>query len=277
MHTHTTASDGKQSPSDNVRLAAEAGLAAVAITDHDTVAGVSEALDAGFRYGIVVVPGVEISTADNGTDIHILGYGISWRDPVLLGRLEELRAVRGQRNERILARLNELGMPIAMEEVAAEAQTSPRGDGSIGRPHIADVLVRRGFAANMKDAFDRYLGEGGAAHIVPPRIAPEEAIRWIHEAGGVAVVAHPGLYRNDELVERLLEVGGADGIEAFHSDHDEAAEQRYSRMAAKAGKLVTGGSDFHGTRQGVVFHGPIGSRTVDASIVSRLLREHQKG
>ncbi|KIL35228.1 metal-dependent phosphoesterase [Cohnella kolymensis] len=271
LHTHTTASDGMNRPSENVRLAKEAGLSAVAITDHDTVAGIPEALEAGERYGISVVPGVEISTALDGRDIHMLGYGISHQDPLLLSRLSSLRNVRNRRNEQILARLAELGMPVSMAEVEAAAGKSGRGSESVGRPHIAQVLMNKGYASDLRDAFDRFLGEGKPAYVSPPRISPFEAVAWIHEAGGAAVVAHPGLYDNDDLVAALLEAG-ADGVEAFHSDHDAEQEARYSALADRHSKLVTGGSDFHGAREGVIFHGPIGNKTVDAGVVHKLKR-----
>ncbi len=270
LHTHTTASDGKNRPSVNVKMAAEIGLGAIAITDHDTVAGIPEALETGKEAGIVVVPGVEISTAALGKDIHILGYGIDYRDDRFLKRLLTLRDTRNSRNEMIVARLNDLGMTITMDEVVAEANRNRRGDGTIGRPHIAQVLVDRGYLSDLREAFDKYLGEGQAAYVVPPRIEPLTAVQWIHEAGGKAIVAHPGLYGEDELVASLLD-GGADGLEAYHSDHDEAEERKYEKLARERGKLITGGSDYHGSREGVVFHGPIGNRTVDLSVAKLLL------
>lgn len=270
LHTHTTASDGMNRPSDNVRMAAEAGLGALAITDHDTVAGIPEALEAGKEIGIVVVPGVEISTAAKGKDIHVLGYGIDYRDERFIHRLLSLRDTRNSRNELIIARLNELGMPISIEEVEAEANRNRRGDGTVGRPHIAQVLIDRGYVSDLREAFDKYLAEGKAAYVNPPRIDPLTAVEWIREAGGKAIVAHPGLYGEDELVESILD-GGADGLEAYHSDHDEAEESKYEKMAADRGKLITGGSDYHGSREGIVFHGPIGNRTVDVSVAELLL------
>ncbi|TJY43266.1 PHP domain-containing protein [Cohnella pontilimi] len=270
LHTHTTASDGRHRPEEVVHMASEAGLAAVAVTDHDTTAGTAEALEAGKRYGIRVLPGVEISTSAESRDIHILGYGFSLEDPVFLQRLADLRQVRNRRNAEMIAKLNELGMAVTREEVERESSSSRRGDGSVGRPHMAEVLVRKGYVRDLREAFDRFLGETGAAYVNPERIRPEEAVRWIHEAGGAAVVAHPGLYRNDPLVLALLD-SGADGLEAFHSDHDEEAQRHYERLARSRGKLATGGSDFHGTLGGVTFHGAVGHRTVDASVVDELL------
>lgn len=279
LHTHTIASDGMFQPADNVRLAKEAGMTALAITDHDTLAGIPEAMEAGRSYGIIVVPGVEMSTAVEGKDIHILGYGISPDDSRLLQRLLSLRNARNLRNEEILARLEKLGMRISPEELENAAGKLFRKDGSVGRPHIAQVLVDKGYVTDIREAFDRFLGEGKPAYASQTRISPTEAISWIREAGGTAIIAHPGLYEDDALVLALLEAddgAGADGLEAFHSDHDARMEQRYAEWAMNRGKLVTGGSDFHGIRDGVAFHGAIGSRSVDASIVERLLARSRR-
>lgn len=270
LHSHTTASDGRHRPAEVVRMARDAGLSGIAITDHDTVAGIEEALAAGLEYGVQVVPGVEISTSAEGKDIHILGYGIDAKDPVLLERLVSLRQVRNRRNEQMIARLNQLGIEISLGEVEREAALSTHKDGTVGRPHFAKVLVRKGYVKEVREAFDRYLAEGAAAYVNTPRIEPLEAVRWIHEAGGTAIMAHPGLYRNDPLVQKLLN-GGIDGLEAYHSDHDEEAERKYRLLAESYGKLVTGGSDFHGSDGGNVFHGPIGNRTVAAGVVDLLL------
>jgi predicted metal-dependent phosphoesterase TrpH len=270
LHTHTTASDGLFPPEMNVRMAKEAGLSAIAITDHDTLAGIPEALEAGLVYGILVVPGVEISTAVEGTDIHVLGYGISPDDTLLHSRLLSLRNVRNRRNEAILSRLELLGMSVSHEELEQAAGKAQSSEGSIGRPHIAQVLVDKGYAADLKEVFDRWLGEGKPANVSPPRITPAEAISWIHDAGGKAIIAHPGIYDNDALVVHLLD-SAADGIEAFHSDHDSQAELRYEEWAISRGKLVTGGSDFHGVKDGIAFHGALGNRSVDVEVISRLL------
>jgi len=270
LHTHTQASDGMQPPAENVRLAAQKGLAAVAITDHDTVAGIAEAVEAGSRYGITVVPGVEISTRAGGKDIHVLGYYVDDNDKRFLLRLAELRNTRERRNQEIILKLRALGIDITLDNVIAGTGRELKPDESIGRPHIADELVRLGAAADMRDAFDRYLAEGAAAFVSPPRITPEEACRWIMEAGGAPVLAHPGLYGDDELVRGIVERGALRGIEVYHSDHGAAEEARYLAMAGQYGLAVTGGSDFHGARQGVVFHGDIGSVTVSIDVLKLL-------
>ncbi|KOS02977.1 MULTISPECIES: PHP domain-containing protein [Paenibacillus] len=270
LHTHTQASDGMQPPADNVRWAKEKGLAGVAITDHDTVAGLEEALKEGKRIGINVVPGVEISTRAGGKDIHILGYFMDYRNKVFLERLEKLRQARDTRNDLILSQLRSLGVEITLDEVVATMGRPLAPDESIGRPHMADTLVQKGYAKDMRDAFDRYLAEGAPGYVSVPRVEPAEAINWIREAGGVPVVAHPGLYGNDELVRSIIEEAKPAGLEVRHSDHDAEAESRYTTMAAQYGLIATGGSDFHGARQGVIFHGDLGSRSVEGQVVEEL-------
>ncbi|EES72821.1 PHP domain protein [Paenibacillus sp. oral taxon 786 str. D14] len=270
LHSHTQASDGMNKPAENVRLAKEKGLTGLAITDHDTVAGIEEALLAGKELGVDVVPGIEISTRAGGKDIHVLGYFLNFEDEHLLERLARLRSVREERNTLIIAKLQQLGLEITMEEVKAGVARPLRPGESLGRPHIADVLVRKGYVSDMREAFDRYLSEGKPGYASLPRISPEEAITWIHEGGGAAVLAHPGLYGDDELVRSILERGKPDGIEVYHSDHGAEEEIRYAAMAEQYGLIVTEGSDYHGVRQGVVFHGDLGGRTAPPGTVERL-------
>lgn len=270
LHTHTQASDGMNESTENVRLAYEKGLFAVAITDHDTVAGVQEAMEAGVKYGIKVIPGVEISTMAGGVDIHILGYFVDTNNPEFLSRLANLRNTRNERNEKIIVNLQKLGIHITMEEVISGLERELKPDESIGRPHIADTLVRKGFATDMRDAFDRYLAQGAPAYAPQPRISPQEACQWIREAGGTAVLAHPGLYGDDELVKAILEEAELSGIEVFHSDHDQEDELRYLKLAEEFKLIVTAGSDYHGERQGVVFHGDLGDKRVPEEVLEQL-------
>lgn len=274
LHTHTTASDGTGTPADNVRLAAEAGIAALGITDHDTVGGVHEALEAGRSYGVRVVPGVEISTVQEGQDVHVLGYWIRYEDPTLLKRLEELRGVRNRRNEMILERLEQLGMPVTMEEVLESLQVLKRPEDTIGRPHIADAMVRKGYVSSIAEAFERFLGKDGAAYVNPPRIEPATAVKWILEAGGVPVLAHPGLYGMDELIP-LLVAKGLVGLEVYHSDHTPEQEEHYAQLAQKHQLIATAGSDYHGSRNGVIFHAPIGARKVPVEVLEQLLERRE--
>lgn len=270
LHTHSQASDGMQPPAENVKLAKQRGLSAVALTDHDTVAGVAEAQRAGREYGIDVVAGVEISTRAGGKDIHVLGYYVNIENEKFLERLRELREAREERNHLIIAKLQELGLEISWQEVIDGLGRPLEPDESIGRPHMADVLVRKGYAADMRDAFNRYLAEGQPGYVSVPRVAPEDACQWIKDAGGAAVIAHPGLYGDDELVRRILVEAQPDGIEVVHSDHGPEEERRYAELAQEFGLIQTGGSDYHGVRQGVVFHGDLGSKTVTIDVLDKL-------
>ncbi|MCK6075612.1 PHP domain-containing protein [Paenibacillus silvae] len=270
LHTHSQASDGMQSPTDNVKLAKQKGLSAVALTDHDTVAGVAEARRAGQLLDIEVIAGVEISTRAGGKEIHVLGYEVDVDDERFLQRLRGLREAREERNHRMIAKLQELGLDITWQEVLDELGRPLEPDESVGRPHMADVLVKKGYAADMRDAFDQYLAEGKPGFVSVPRVAPKDACVWIREAGGAAVIAHPGIYGNDELVRQIIMDAKPDGIEVFHSDHGPEEEQRYLELAREFDLIVTGGSDYHGERQGVVFHGDLGSKTVAMEVVEQL-------
>ncbi|WP_206425307.1 PHP domain-containing protein [Staphylospora marina] len=255
-HAHTTASDGLHSPTEVVRIARDAGLYAVAVTDHDSVDGVEEALEAGKRWGMEVIPGVEISTLWQGREIHMLGLFIDHKDPGLLEKLEELRDVRRRRNLMMIDKLNELGIDLTLEEV--EAKKRGKADLNVGRPHIAEVLMEKGIVRSMEEAFDKYLGKNGLAYVTPDRISPVEAIRLIHRSKGAAVIAHPGLYGMDEILPWLVE-NGLDGIEVNHPDHTEEDKARYLRLAEQWNLAVTAGSDFHGERNGSMYHAPLGT------------------
>jgi len=269
LHTHSTASDGLNEPADIVRQAKQVGLRAISLTDHDAVLGLDEAIEAGEKLGIEVIPGIEISTLENGQDVHVLGYFINHKDKDFLHNLEELQRVRDSRNEMMIAKLNELGIEITLAEVTKKLR---RDSTNIGRPHIGEVLLEKGVVKTMEEAFDKYLGKNGKAYINPVRISPEEGIDLIKKAGGVPVLAHPGVYDDDVMVARLIKYGLA-GIEAFHPDHDSYGERKYRDMAERYGVLATGGSDFHGSRGGAMFHAPIGKKTVLYEVVKKLKQQ----
>jgi len=266
LHSHSTASDGLNSPADNVKLAKEAGLVALGITDHDSVTGIDEAIQRANQIGIEAIPGIEISTVENGQDVHVLGYFVRYKDQKFLKQLEELQQTRNLRNEMMIEKLNQLGIDINMGEVRAKIR---RKGANIGRPHIAEVLIDKGIVPTMEEAFKIYLGKTGKAYVNPIRIAPEVGIDIIIEAGGVPILAHPGLYHDNEMVLRLIQYG-IKGIEAYHPDHSEEEEQKYQEMANQYGILATAGSDFHGSRKGVMFHAPIGNKTVSYEIVEKM-------
>ncbi len=245
LHVHTTRSDGTLTPRQVVEMAARLGLRAVAITDHDSVEGNPEALAAGREFGIPVVPGVEISVRWEGVTFHLLGYGIHRLTPDVVRTFQRLIESRNARNPRMVEKLRALGIEITLEEVEAAAQ-----GGVVGRPHFAQVLVRKGAVKSAQEAFDRLIGRGQPAYVDKARLPPAEACRLIREAGGIPVLAHPGLLETrhpalvPRLVEHLLDLGLA-GIEAYYSQHTPAQVARYRALARSHGLLVTGGSDFH--------------------------------
>lgn len=268
LHVHTTGSDGLLSPTEVVKLAKEAGLSGLAITDHDSVSGVEEAIAAGQEEGIRVVPGVELSTLWQGKEIHMLGLNIDFRDARLLEKLKKQRGVRQERNRMMIEKLNELGIAITLDEVMAKKRGEGPAD-NVGRPHIAEVLIDKGVVTTMNEAFDQYLGKDGKAYVTPKRISPIEAIQLIHQSNGKAVIAHPGLYQQDDLISRLVEEG-LDGIEVNHPDHTDEDKQKYMKLAQAYGLMMTAGSDFHGERHGSMFHAPLGTCTVDDAICAKL-------
>ena len=245
LHLHTTCSDGSLRPTEVLALAQKAGVTALAITDHDIVDGLPEAIDAGTRLGIEVLPGVEISSFDGKSELHILGYCLNWRDEALLKRLASLRASRHRRNPFIIERLQALGLELTYDEVRALAGTE-----SVGRPHIARLLMEKGYVTSAKDAFDRYLAEGRPGYVARELPTPAEAIAWIRDAQGVAVLAHPTWVKesNDGLPAfvRTLKNDGLGGIEVHYSTHTRQQTARFLELAKQFGLLITGGSDFHG-------------------------------
>lgn len=246
LHIHTTASDGTLTPSEVIQLAKERQLKAIAITDHDTVDGVEEALEEGQRVSLEVVPGVEISVNVRTGSLHLLGYFVETRRGVLREKLERLKQARSERNPRIAERLNDLGINITYQEVVRGS-----GGGQVGRPHFAQVLVDRGYARSINEAFDRYLAQGAPAYVDKYRFEAEEAIDIILKAEGVPVLAHPSsLDRTpgdlEKLVAQLIRYG-LKGIEVFYPDHTPQQIALYRRLAKRFGLVVTGGSDFHGT------------------------------
>lgn len=266
LHSHTTASDGKTAPAESVRLAEEKGLRALAITDHDTVSGIEEALEAAKMFEVEVVPGIEVSTLEHGQDIHVLGYFINYQDQELMKDLEKLRETRNLRNQMMINKLNELGIEITFEEVATK-QT--KKGGNIGRPHIAEVLMDKGIIETMEEAFTEYLGREGRAYVNPPRISPVEGVKLIQKYAGIPVLAHPGLYDYDELIDNLVRVG-LKGIEVYHPDHSASEVEKYTSIAQEHGLIATGGSDYHGERNGMVFHSDLGSQPVSLQTLEQL-------
>lgn len=247
LHCHSTASDGSLAPAEVVRLAKAAGVSALSLTDHDTVQGNREAADEAKRLGIDFITGIEISCEyrDPGT-MHLLGYGVGPESAILAELSRELVGNRNDRNPRMVRILNDLNVAVTMNEWEQEA-----GGSVVGRPHLAAILVRKGYVSSVKHAFDKYLGQGGLAYFDKERIPPRRALEMILASGGVPVLAHPSQLRcgNDaELltaIKNLVDLGLV-GIEVMHSDHDDGMVERLTKIADRFGLLKTGGSDFHG-------------------------------
>lgn len=245
LHTHTYASDGTYSPAALVTLAKEQGIEAIAITDHDTIEGLPEAMETGKRSGIEVIAGMELSVEYAPGSMHILGLLINPEDKRLNDTLAKLQESRSARNPQIIEKLNELGMLITMEEVEKIS-----GGGQLGRPHIAAALVKNGHVNNTQEAFDKYLKKGATAYFERHRLSREEAADVIHGAGGLLILAHPGTLRLNGLKfdKLLLELkdAGFDGIEVFYNNHSQVEEDRLIKIADKLKFVISGGTDFHG-------------------------------
>ncbi len=246
LHLHTTASDGVLSPSEIVRYGKAKGLQAIAITDHDTIEGLEEGLQEGERIGFEVIPGVEISAEHSPGSMHLLGYFLDIHHPLLRERLQYLQKARAERNPKIVENLNRLGVRITFEEVVEAS-----GGGQVGRPHFAEVLLKKGYVKTFQEAFDRFLKKGAPAYVDKLRFTPKEALHFIKEAQGVAVLAHPktlglnGYSALENLLHRLIEYG-LKGIEVFYPEHSALEVAQFRTMAERNGLLMTGGTDYHG-------------------------------
>ncbi|HEX7085809.1 MAG TPA: PHP domain-containing protein [Vicinamibacterales bacterium] len=243
LHTHTTASDGRLAPDALARAAWEAGVRTLAVTDHDTTAALAPARQAMAAWGIRLIEGIEITAVESERDVHVLGYFITPTAPGLARFLARARAGRIERVRAIAERLEQLGRPIDLPRLLKDALVQPGR--SIGRPAVADALVRAGHAASRQQAFDEWLLPGRPAFV--PRSGPSvpEVIATIREAGGIASLAHPGVTKRDDAIAAWAEAG-LDALEAYHSDHAPEDTDRYLARARELGLLVTGGSDFHG-------------------------------
>ena len=245
LHVHSTFSDGLFTPDQLASMAVQAGLAGLALTDHDTVEGVEAMQAAGGRAGLRIIPGVEISADFEPGTLHMVGLGVDIHHPVLAERLAFLQKARADRNPRIVRQLQAAGVGIDWPEVQAES----RG-GQVGRPHFAAVLIRTGYASGMDEAFERWLGKGQPGYVEKEKLSPEESVAMIRQAGGLAALAHPvqlGLAGPElEALVARLKGAGLQAIEAFHSDHGPAEEAQYQALAARHGLGISGGSDFHG-------------------------------
>lgn len=244
LHLHTRFSDGTYAPEEVVAEARRHGLAAIALTDHDTVEGCAPAAAACAAAGLEFVVGVELTAEQDGRELHLLGYGMEATSPDLLRALARFQNVRQQRIREIVARLNQLGIALTAETVFALANCQ-----SPGRPHVARALVAAGVCASLEEAFERFLKKHRPAWVPKFKMSAAEAIALIHEAGGAAVLAHPALNRVDDLIPGFV-AAGLDGIECFHTKHPPTIRDRYIGLANRLGALITGGSDCHGMNKG---------------------------
>jgi predicted metal-dependent phosphoesterase TrpH len=267
LHTHSSVSDGTDAPADLVTAAAASGLDIVALSDHDTFDGLDEAVASGERLGIRVLRGIEISAEHDGTSVHLLGYGCRADDPALDAELARIRRGRSGRIPAMLAKLAAAGMPI--DDVLAEfVGDSP----SVGRPHIADAMVAKGYVADRREAFDRYLADDGPMFVKRYSAPLELGLDLIRAAGGVAVIAHPwGRVSRDQLPPSLLAdlatAGRLDGVEVDHQDHDAGTRAELRALTERLGLLATGSSDYHGT--GKIDH-DLGCNTTAADVLAEI-------
>ncbi|MEV5465341.1 PHP domain-containing protein [Streptomyces griseoincarnatus] len=267
LHTHSTASDGTDTPAELVRKAAAAGLDVVALTDHDTTRGHAEAL-AALPQGLTLVTGAELSCRLDGVSMHLLAYLFDPEEPALLAERELVRDDRVPRAKGMIAKLNELGVPVTWEQVARIA-----GNGSVGRPHVASALVELGVVDSVSDAFTpEWLADGGRAYVPKHETDPFEAVRLVKNAGGVAVFAHPAAVQRgrtvpDSAIAELARAG-LDGIEVDHMDHDPGTRARLRGLAGELGLLVTGSSDYHGSRKTCV----LGEFSTDPEVYGEITR-----
>jgi predicted metal-dependent phosphoesterase TrpH len=267
LHTHSNRSDGTLPPTEVMVLAAQRDLAGVALTDHDTFDGLEEAAATASELGLDLVPGIEFSAEYDGASLHILGYWVDPDDVAIEAELLRLTATRLRRGEMIVEKLRELGFDISIERVRELAD----GD-AIARPHIAEAMVEAGIVADEKEAFDRYISDDGAAYVPKHALPPFEALRLIGEAGGVCVLAHPGMWRGTDTVpEELIEEmagGGMVGLEVRHPDHDDEMRAKYAAIAERLGLVATAASDCHGARYGF----RMGEERTDAETFAELKR-----
>ena len=267
LHTHSTRSDGTATVTENVRLAIERGLEGLGVTDHDTTAGLDEAVAAAAGSDLEIVPGIEFSAEYQGASLHVLAYWIDPDDPELQAELTRLTDSRFRRGEMMIEKLQALGYDVRFERVQEIA-----GGGLIARPHVAKAMVEAGIVGTEKEAFDRFISDDGIANVPKHALDPVRSVALIRQAGGVCVLAHPGMWKGqgsvpDALIEDMTQVGMA-GIEVDHPDQD--AEQRayYRAMAERLDLVPTGASDCHGAR----YDFRLGSETTDAGRVAELKR-----
>jgi predicted metal-dependent phosphoesterase TrpH len=251
LHLHSTASDGKYQPVELIAKAAGLGLKVISLTDHDSVEGIPPAIMAAKAFpDLTFIPGVEISTDLPDGEAHILGYFIDYNNPEFQKELERFRDSRTGRGRRMVEKLNGLGINIDWARVRAIA-----GDGAIGRPHVAQAMLEKGYIKTFEEAFDKYIGHGGPAYVEREKMTPEEAVQLILRAKGIPVLAHPFTTKDPEAMARSLKKVGLMGIEAYYKDNTAETTQATLKLAGKYGLIASGGTDYHGISENEVMMG----------------------
>lgn len=267
LHIHTTVSDGKWTVDKILHAAEQCGLGAIAITDHDTV-GALEDIEFKSSYQGEIIPGIEFNTETVFSEVHILGYYIDINSPVLQKILSDLRDVRVERVKEMIDKLTQIGYPLDFKDVQQQAGLSK----SLGRPHVAAALLEKGYISTVADAFYGLIAKGGPAYVPHVKLSPVEAINTVRAAGGIPVLAHPGLVNDDNVVRQLISEGLM-GLEAYHPTHDKATTNHYNQIAGRYNLLVTGGSDFHGIPGR--YPEKLGDFTIPYSLVVRLNEQYR--
>lgn len=267
LHCHSTCSDGSNSPMELLNIAKQAGLLGLSITDHDTIeAYTDELFSKSLEFDIRLLPGIELSTAWNETPVHILGYGFNLKASSIVSFIEENQMRRNRRNSLILEKLSQKKIDVTEEDL--KTIVNPSGiKKSIGRPHIAEIMVRKGYVGSMQEAFDKYLKEGACCYVPGFRFTPNDAIASIQSAGGKAVLAHPHFIRKGKLLKFLLSLP-FDGIECYYGTLHKSQEIPWVKIAREKGWIATGGSDYHGAFKPNI---PLGCSYVDEPIFEKLV------
>ncbi len=266
LHLHTRFSDGVDTPEEVVERVARAGISVMAITDHDNIEAFGRALAASAKAGIELLVGIEMSASFEGIEVHVLGYGFDRTHAAFLAHLKIQQARRVERVYETVTRLGRVGVNISAQEILELA-----GEGTVGRPHVARILLKRGYISSVAEAFEKYIGNNGPGFVSGSTIVPSEIIGFIRQAGGVAVLAHPVYLKKDEIIERFAREG-LQGLEVYHSSHTPDVIRRYEALADRLGLIRTGGSDYHGeaNKEGVV----IGACRLPLKYVDALKARH---
>jgi len=268
LHIHSIYSDGSFTPEEIVYKAKKLKLKVISITDHDSISGIEEEIEAGKKLKVEIVPGVEMSTDVGNDEIHILGYYIDWKNKIFLTQLKIFQESRAKRNKKLVERLKELGMPVNYHELKKLAAKG----GVVNRLHIARLMKEKGYVSSIGEAFEEWLNPGKPAYIKRMKVSPFEIIQLILDIGGIPVFAHPYLSKRDDLIADFVKAG-LKGIEVYHSAHNAQAEQHYRKIAQKYHLLITGGSDCHGKNKDKILMGTV---NVPATLLENLKKEKEK-